>query len=454
MPGKQLILTHYGHRYIGFRRDVLHLETLQRNPMDRLLLDCLLNLRLPYEETPQTAALLRTGLLQSVPNTLGLDEVALRYARNPLENISRLIFEYTTLCQLNCSHCRNGHLRATLETDVAKLQHAVDVVLPLGARRFDFVGGEVMMYGRGWLDVLQHIREYPPIIANVLTSGWFLGKTDFNAAGVRYANDTAYLAHLKESGLTHVTFSIDGPEELHDQWRGVPGLYRRIMRGFETVRAAGLVPQVSVVLENDLSDTQTARWLGELADAIYDFPPGTNLEKRLLQLTTDDINYISHFIDVGNAVQLKRGKHRIDGIPDEQLRCKAFFRPAPNLRIKATGELSICPLLDAGEGYGNIHEKDLVHLLNHLHESFVFRLHAEDRIADYRQYLDSEIFGEHVDHVCSLRSVLTLIAREMEERSVDPGDLETIHNINVEVAQRSGFLPPAWKGATGQKPLP
>ncbi|MEA3244362.1 MAG: radical SAM protein [Pseudomonadota bacterium] len=388
----------------------------------------------------------------TTPDTLGQDEIALHYARNPLENISRLIFEYTTLCQLNCLHCRNGHLRATLETDVVKLKRAVDVVLPLGIRRFDFVGGEVTMYGRGWLDVLQHIREHPPMIANVLTSGWFLEKTDFKAAGVRYVDDAAYLAHLKERGLTHVTFSLDGPEEMHDRWRGVPGLYRRIMHGFDSVRAAGLMPRVSVVLEDDLSDKQTACWLGELADAIYDFQPGTSLEKKLLRLTTDDINYVSHFIDVGNGVQLKRGKHRIDAFPDEQLRCKAFFRPAPNLRIKATGELSICPLLDAGEGYGNIHDKDLVHLLNHMHESFVFRLHAEHRIADNRQYLDPEVFGGHVDHVCSLRSVLTLIAREMEDRGVDPEDSEAIHEINVEVAQRSGFLPPAWKGATGQKP--
>ena len=44
--GTQLVLTHYGHRHIGFRRRVLDPETLRGNPMDRLLLDRLLNMRL------------------------------------------------------------------------------------------------------------------------------------------------------------------------------------------------------------------------------------------------------------------------------------------------------------------------------------------------------------------------------------------------------------------------
>ena len=83
--------------------------------------------------------------------------------------------------------------------------------------------------------------------STVLTSGWFVDETDFVAANQRYADDEAFLAALREAGLTHVVFSLDGPEAVNDEMRGVPGLYAKVIRGFEKVRAAGMSPQVSVV---------------------------------------------------------------------------------------------------------------------------------------------------------------------------------------------------------------
>ena len=64
-----------------------------------------------------------------------------------------------------------------------------------------------------------------------------MGETGFLAAGRRYADDRATSTTCATSGLTHVVFSLDGPEEVHDRTRQAPGLYRRVLEGFDKVRA-------------------------------------------------------------------------------------------------------------------------------------------------------------------------------------------------------------------------
>jgi len=118
------------------------------------------------------------------------------------------------------------------------------------------------------------------------------------------------------------------------------------------------------------------------------------------------------------------------------LRCKAFFRPAPNLRIMANGNLSVCPLLDSGEGYGTLENNNLVHLLNTMQNTFAYKLHAENRIASYLPYYDTSVFGETYDHICSVRAVLTLIAKEIE--NAPKLDAKIIKEINLRVAGISG----------------
>ena len=104
--------------------------------------------------------LLKDNLIQANINDLKLDEVMLRYKRNPLEHLHRVTFEYTTLCNLSCSHCRNGNLVPVTERNLQSLKRTVDVVLPLGIRRFDFIGGEVLLYGMKWSELVRHIQGY------------------------------------------------------------------------------------------------------------------------------------------------------------------------------------------------------------------------------------------------------------------------------------------------------
>lgn len=452
---RQLISTNYGLRVLDHRL-AEDPDLLAKDPLLAELAHLRQICARPFADDPRDRELIAAGLAQTVPAALEHDAIALRYRRNPLENIRRIVFEYTNVCQLSCSHCRNGHLppAAAKTADLPALREVVDAAVAMGVRQFHFIGGEVTLYGRGWLELVEHIRSYPGTSAGVITSGWFLTETEFKAANAHYANDHAYLQTLAARGLTHVIFSVDGPEALHDQWRGFPGLYRRILGGFDKVRAAGMHPRVSIVMseQNRRDGRAFVAWLREMAEGCFpEFADELSTEAKIQLLLDDDHGYASNFIDVGNAVGLAKGELPIREVPNSYLRCKNFFRPFPSLRIQANGDISLCPLIDSGTGYGNVREQGFIALLNGLQDQFVFRLHAERKIEDYRPYLDTELFGETITHVCSLRTVLTMLAKAMHERDIDPSDTAALRALNLEVARKAGFAPASGLVALGHR---
>ncbi len=442
-----LTLTNYGHRLVTHHIEHSDYDAIVGDPDLAVLGETWEALAIPDRGTPLHERLVERGWLARTHAPVDREALRLRYRRNPLENIQRVIFEMTTLCNLDCGHCRNGNLAPTTTGHADRLCDAVDLMVPLGVRRFDFVGGEVTLFGRDWLTIVARIREHADTTAAVITSGWFLGERDFRAAKDRYADDGAYLRALAEAGVTHVIFSLDGPREHHDRCRKVPGLYDRVMAGFDQVRSAGMTPQVSILHAPWVPVAELAPWTAELSRRLYGEQPGDDAPRQIRRLLHDDMNYASNFIDVGNGVQQRQGGRRspgmvhLDTVDERSIRCKNFFRPHPSLRIQADGELALCPLLGAATGYGNVHRRPLMEVLNGMQDAAVFRLHAEQRIADYVPLLDRSIFGEQFTHVCSLRVVLTLLARGIEEEGVDPKDPQALRALNLAVARQAGFLP-------------
>ena len=359
-------------------------------------------------EERQAAALRERGWARVAPAALPMEEIRLLYRRNPLEHVSSVNFEITNRCNFACRHCRNEGVEAATEPDVSRLVEAARLFLSLGIRRFDFIGGEVTRYGNGWLELAQAISRmdrdeaWPqPLVVSVYTNGWWLGLGEFEAAGRTHAGESEYLRALARHGVTHVLFSIDGPEALHDDWRGHPGLFRRILDGLPRVAAAGLAPRLSVVARED----EPLDHLRPLAQAIYGAGDGS-----LERLAEDPTNHFSSLVDVGRGARLRRGSFALEGLDPGLLRCKAFFRPEPALHVRAGGEVGICPLMHGGEGYGSVHDRPLVDILNGLHEAPLYRLHASGRIGRYLDRIPRETFGERFDHLCAVRVAANRVA--------------------------------------------
>ena len=437
----KLMLTNVGHRHLAdrFNRGLEGGE-LSLDEALVALIDVRTRGSVPAEELPLQRQLLRRGLLQEAPPGATAEELELRYQRNPLEHITRVIFEYTSRCNFSCRHCYNATVERHTEADPRVLCRAVDLFALMGVSQFDFIGGEVTRFGDGWLEVARHAATRHEAHVTVTTNGWWLERQGFAAAGRTYSDDAEYLAALQRQGVSHVLFSVDGTREQHDRSRGHPGLYDRVMAGFGKARRAGISPQVSLLVRGN---QQLGNFVGlgaGLARRLYGLDDDHDPGAAALRLSNDPFNKLSSLIDVGSHAGRGGEGLPLEAFPPEVLRCKGFFRPHPSLTIKASGEVSTCRITDAGEGYGNIHDQDLAEILNTMQDRFIFRLHAEGRVQEYIPLVDVALFGETYSHACSARAVLTLLALRMEQQGVDPGDAEGLARVNRQVARETGHL--------------
>jgi len=400
-------LSNIGHRYISLLK-----KTSDFSPTDEhiLLAQIHENILLDIPES-QALALENAGYVHQIKSQT-VEQIQLRYKQNPIEHVHGIVFEMTTACNFNCMHCRIGNTPKITEPNIDALKNVADVFQKLHVKQFDFIGGEVSKYGGNWLELSKYINQNNNCIVRLFTNGWWLMQRDFEAAGKTYQNDLDYLRDLKHNGVTHLVFSIDGDEKLHDKWRKHPGLFVRISNSIEKVKHAGLEPRISTVFKDSEMSNSYLWALARLSRKIYDRPTAS-IEEAIQLLQTDQTNTFSCFIDIGHGAKLKQGRIPIAEISPYNLICKAFYRPSPNLRINANGNLSVCPLLDCGEGFGNIHQTDIIQLLNHFQDNIAYKLHSEKAITSFQKLLSPAIFGQHVEHLCAIRAVLILIAKEI-----------------------------------------
>ena len=377
---------------------------------------------------PEQLELVARGYAEFVPDSATAKTMALRARRNPIEFLRKAVIEFTTRCNFACPHCYNSGVGTRTETDLDSLAAATDALGDMGIREFAFIGGEVSRFGDGWLELAARIASRGAQVVATLSNGWFLGARDFEAAGRRYADEGAYFADLRRHGVTHIGFSVDGQGEAHDRSRSQKGLYGRILEGIDGAKRAGLNPRVSILSRDD---SRLEGLVRELEMRIYGDKPG--------KLLLDRTNLINNYVDlVPGDPATGSGEYLVAEATPALLRCAGFYRPAPHITIKANGEVATCRLANAGEGYGNIHDRPLVDILNRMQESFVFRLHAERLLGEYLPYVDHGVFPGSYSHPCALRAIATMVARRVECEGIGPDDMAGILRINEAVALELG----------------
>jgi len=354
--------------------------------------------------------------------------IALRYERNPLARIQRVIFEYASLCNLDFAYIHTA-AESTLRDvhgDLEGLINATDQVLPMGIRRFDFIGGDVTQYDRHWFDVVAYIHSYDDTTISVTTNGWFLDETDFTATGTSYRTDIEYLQALAGAGVTHLRFTLDGTESRYPQ----------ILAGIDKVKSLKMKPRVSLTVTGTQDQAQLISWLATLVDHIYDVDPSTDDRIKLKRLLKDDTNYVNQS---GSADNAAGETLLVAGDDNELIECKTFFPPHSSLRIRSNGQVSLCPLqMKKRMANGDLR---FIDILNNIQEVYSCRLKDHDQLGEYRKYLDASLFGKNFDHVCRLRSLLRMVADAMEHQQISPDDTSAIRHMNVDIARRTGHLP-------------
>lgn len=135
----------------------------------------------------------------------------------------------TNACNLRCQMCgqwsQEGYMHARKESlrqelALADWKRLVDEAAAHGVSSILLRGGEVFLFPE-IITLLEYINANG-IFVSIDTNGTLLGK---------HAED------LVRIGGIHLTISVDGPEEIHDRVRGVPGCFSRIRENVALLHA-------------------------------------------------------------------------------------------------------------------------------------------------------------------------------------------------------------------------
>ncbi len=148
------------------------------------------------------------------------DREALASERRPI-----IVWSTTRTCNLKCVHCYTDseNMRYSGELNTDEGLSLIDDLASFRIPSLLFSGGEPLTR-KDIFTLIEHAanKNIRPVLS---TNGTLIDR------------DTA--RNLKDAGIVYVGISLDGMEEINDEFRGVKGAFSRAMRGFEHCITAG-----------------------------------------------------------------------------------------------------------------------------------------------------------------------------------------------------------------------
>lgn len=170
------------------------------------------------------------------------------------------VWEITLACNARCLHCGScaGDPRPD-ELSTAEALDAVEQLAALGCTSVTLSGGEPLVRG-----------DWSKLAAAIKDAGMRL---EMVSNGLPVAAQADAIA---AAGFFGVSLSVDGPAAVHDQLRGVPGAWQRLMDGAHALMERGV--RIGAV-------TQVNRHNLEHLDAVYEMLLEHGFEGWQIQLT-------------------------------------------------------------------------------------------------------------------------------------------------------------------------
>jgi 12,18-didecarboxysiroheme deacetylase len=137
-----------------------------------------------------------------------------------------VVWNSTRRCNLRCVHCYAQAVDPEGKDEISteKGKEIINDLAAYGAPVMLFSGGEPLVR-KDLVELAQHATD-KGMRAVISTNGTLITKEKAR--------------ELKEVGLSYVGISMDGGEEVHDRFRGVPGAYKKAIQGIENCKAEGL----------------------------------------------------------------------------------------------------------------------------------------------------------------------------------------------------------------------
>ncbi len=245
-----------------------------------------------------------------------------RFEREKTGEAGRLpigvVYEATMRCNLTCEFCYVGDLlnlegewREELPIDV--LQRAFPNQDGL---QVSLTGGEIFMR-KDIMELMEVFREKGYTCGYLTTNGTIINEERAEA-----------MADLAARGfLRHISVSIDGPGEVHDNARGVKGTFERTSAGLARLQAAakrkGAPLRVSI---NTTVAHESLEVLDQMADVAENlgvdaiglnhlmFSTPDEVQQTIQMLGTDDPKVISTFVTSNPGLDASRVQEQVDAL--------------------------------------------------------------------------------------------------------------------------------------------
>lgn len=249
-------------------------------------------------------------------------------------------------CNLRCSFCDlwEGHVHMAMEQVLPLLDDAVAI----GTRTLVLTGGEPFLHP----DLFRVVRAARArgLDVNITTNGTRLNQR---------------WDELSESGVSSLSFSIDGLEPTHDRLRGQVGAWRKTMAALERALAAGIAASVYfVVTRENVTELTTIHDQVKAMGARFDFWPVNDAPALTLVSDEDRAHFraaVAHIAASDDEVAARRAYYE-DGLAyhagaRSPMRCLGFV---DQYGVTYDGRLLPCCVW-GGEGLtvGNVFERPL-----------------------------------------------------------------------------------------------
>ncbi len=194
----------------------------------------------------------------------------------------RCVWELTLACNLRCKHCGSvAGRRRSSELSLDECLRVAGELVALGCEHVTLIGGELTLYP-GWHEVGRRLVELGAQV-NMISNG--------------YSWSPKHVEQARAAGFCAVSFSVDGFERAHDEFRS-PGSFERVVRAIDVTVAAGMRTAVNTTinrlnrgqlpeLRKFLMDRGVVAWQVQLAT-----PSGNMGEHRDLLLPPEDLLWL------------------------------------------------------------------------------------------------------------------------------------------------------------------
>ena len=161
------------------------------------------------------------------------------------------VWEITLACCFSCKYCgsEGGRAREN-ELTTAECLDVAEQLAALGCRRVSLIGGEVFLRP-DWETIVRALTGRGVRVA-VITNGF------------RFAPE--FVGRLRDAAVESVAVSIDGPREMHDEYRQ-RGSFDRALAAVDALAAGGIPVSVITTLHS-----RSAPLLGELYAVLREKP--------------------------------------------------------------------------------------------------------------------------------------------------------------------------------------